>query len=68
MKTYRAEGGIISREHDGLYRAYRRGPMSGGPVAFSAWIEKVGDYRTLYGARMALRRASGPVRGVVLAS
>ena len=66
--TYRADGGIIRREFDGRYWAYRRGPMKGGPVVFSAWVEMVGAYRTLYGARMALKRAGGPVCGVVLAT
>lgn len=68
MKTYRLEGGIITREPDGKYRAYRRGPMTGVGAVRGSWLGKVGAYRTLYGARMALRRARGPVRGVVLAS
>ena len=68
MRAYRLEGGIITRESDGKYRAYRRGPMTGEGAVRGSWLGRVGTYRTLYGARMALRRARGPVRGVVMAS
>ena len=66
--TYREGKGIITRDRDGAYRAYLRGRMTGGPAVFGAWLGSVGTYRTLYGARMALRRARGPATGVVLAS